>query len=271
MRTFSQKARKEGKRIGLVPTMGALHAGHLSLMDYTRSECDLLVASIFVNPLQFDREDDLAGYPRTFEKDLELCTAHGVDVVFAPRPENMYPDGFQTSVSVGDMTKGLCGAGRTGHFQGVTTVVMKLFNTVLSDIAVFGEKDFQQLKVIQRMVRDLDMLVEVVGRPTVRENDGLALSSRNKHLSPEERKKALCLSRALDRACSLAAEGVVDSPTLIAKASEEIQKTNGAKMEYLEIVDSDSLKPLDKITKPARMCLAVWLGETRLIDNASLN
>ena len=271
MRAYSLKARQEGKRIGLVPTMGALHAGHLSLMDYARPQCDLLAASIFVNPLQFDREDDLAGYPRTFERDLELCEAHGVDLVFAPNPENMYPEGFQTSVSVGEMTKGLCGAGRDGHFQGVTTVVMKLFNTVLCDLAVFGEKDYQQLRVIQRMVRDLDMLVEVVGRPTVREEDGLALSSRNKHLSPEERDKALCLSRALKKARSLADAGETSRSRLVAEAEEIIRGTDGAKMEYVEVVDSQSLAPMQKITKPARMCLAVWLGDTRLIDNAPLN
>ncbi len=271
MRAHSDQARSAGSRVALVPTMGALHAGHLSLVDYARADCDLLVVSIFVNPLQFDRADDLDAYPRTWEADSALCAAHGVDVIYAPTAHAMYPEGFASKVSVAGLSEGLCGAHRPGHFDGVTTVVAKLFNAVRPHVAVFGQKDYQQLQVIARMARDLDMGVEVVGRPTHREADGLAMSSRNVHLSDEERRKALCLRRALDKAQALAGQGQKDAAALIDAAAQEINQTPGARLEYLEVVDAEDLAPLATLAGPARMALAVWLGSTRLIDNDALN
>ena len=271
MRADAASARARGRRIALVPTMGALHQGHLSLFDYARPRCDYLVVSIFVNPLQFDRQDDLDSYPRTWETDLEACRQHGVHTVYAPRAQAMYPEGYQTTVQVQEMTKGLCGAFRPGHFHGVTTVVLKLFNAVTPHFAVFGEKDFQQLRVIQRMVRDLDLGVEVIGRPTVREPDGLALSSRNQHLSERERQDALCLWRALRGAQERARSGETDVKVLVAAARAEVEATPGTRLEYLEVVDDESLEPLERLDRPARMCLAVWMGSTRLIDNVALS
>ena len=271
MRAHSGAVRAKGGRVGFVPTMGALHEGHLALVDYARERCDEMVVSIFVNPLQFDREDDLSDYPRTWQADLDLCTSHGVDAIYYPKAGAMYPDGFLTKVSVAEMTEGLCGAHRAGHFDGVTTVVLKLFNAVQPDIAVFGEKDFQQLSVIKRMTRDLDLGVEVVGHPTVRETDGLALSSRNVHLSPQERENALCLWRGLNQAMDMAKSGEKSAAKLRAAALAEIEAVPEARMEYLEVVDADSLEPLEEINRPARMAVAVWMGETRLIDNAPLD
>lgn len=270
MRAFSAAAKAAGKSVGLVPTMGALHVGHMALMDWARGHCDTLVASIFVNPLQFDRADDLDAYPRTWDDDLAKCAAAGVDAIYYPDAAAMYPDGFLTKVSVARMTEGLCGAHRPGHFDGVTTVVLKLFNAVMPDIAVFGEKDYQQLMVITRMARDLDLGVEVIGRPTVREDDGLALSSRNVHLSPDERGRALCLQRALNRARDLARAGERDAGALKQAARAEIAAA-GAEPEYLEVVRADDLEPLARLDAPARMALAVWMGGTRLIDNMALN
>ncbi len=270
MRAFSAAAKAAGKSVGLVPTMGALHAGHMALVEWARGRCDALVVSIFVNPLQFDREDDLAGYPRTWEEDLAKCRAAGVDAVYFPDAAAMYPDGFCTKVGVAGMTEGLCGAHRPGHFDGVTTVVLKLFNAVMPDIAVFGQKDYQQLMVITRMARDLDLGVEVIGRPTVREPDGLALSSRNVHLSPEERRRALCLHRGLGKARELADAGERDVAALKRAARDEITAAE-AEPEYLEVVHANTLEPLSRLDAPARMALAVWMGGTRLIDNMALN
>ncbi len=267
----SREIRARGEIIGFVPTMGALHAGHTSLIDYARHRCDKLVVSIFVNPLQFDRPDDLRAYPRTFENDLATCASHGVDIVYHPGVEEMYPDGFQTRVVVDGLTRGLCGAFRPGHFEGVTTVVMKLFNAVAPHFAVFGEKDYQQLQVIKRMVADLDMDIEIVGRPTVREPDGLAMSSRNAHLSEGQRYQALCLWRAIDTARKLVARGERFVPRLKAAAAGEIERTEGARLEYLEIIHPETLEPLTQELVPgARIALAVWVGTTRLIDNAPL-
>jgi pantoate--beta-alanine ligase len=271
MRAHTNEVRGKGGRVGFVPTMGALHEGHLALVDYARERCDELVVSIFVNPLQFDREDDLTGYPRTWQADLDLCAAHGVDAIYYPNAGAMYPEGFQTKVSVAEMTQGLCGAHRPGHFDGVTTVVLKLFNAVQPHLAVFGQKDFQQLAVIKRMTRDLDLGVEVVGHPTVREADGLALSSRNVHLSPEERQNALCLWRGLGKAMEMAGIGEKSAAKLKAAALAEIEAVPEARLEYLEVVDAASLEPMDEINRPARMAMAVWMGETRLIDNAPLD
>ncbi|MCB2228674.1 MAG: pantoate--beta-alanine ligase [Desulfarculaceae bacterium] len=271
MRAYSEQARSAGRRVSLVPTMGALHAGHLSLVDYAREHSDVLVVSIFVNPMQFDRADDLDAYPRTWEADYALCVEHGVDVIYAPTAGAMYPEGFATKISVEGLSSGLCGAHRPGHFDGVTTVVAKLFNAAKPHLAVFGQKDYQQLKVIERMARDLDMGLEVIGRPTHREADGLAMSSRNVHLSPEERENALCLRRALDLARALAVGGETDVAAIVAAASQEINQTPGARLEYVEVVDAEQLSPLSRLDGPARMALAVWLGSTRLIDNDALN
>ena len=271
MHALSASVRAGGQRIALVPTMGALHAGHLSLIDYARGQADFLVVSIFVNPLQFDRAADLKAYPRTWEADYALCAAHGVDAVYAPTAPAMYPEGFATKVLVSGLGAGLCGAHRPGHFDGVTTVVAKLFGAVQPHLAVFGQKDYQQLKIIERMAADLNMDLKVEGRPTLREADGLALSSRNVHLSPDERRQALCLRRALDRAQELARAGEHDVDKIKAVAVQVVEATPLVRLEYLEVVDAENLAPLTRLDGPARMALAVWLGATRLIDNDALN
>lgn len=271
MRAYSAAAKVRGERVGLVPTMGALHQGHFSLIQFARQRCQRLVVSIFVNPLQFNQASDLDKYPRTFAADSALCASAGVDVIYFPDVKAMYPEGFQTTVSVERMTQGLCGAYRPGHFDGVTTVVLKLFNAVLPDLAAFGEKDFQQLTVIQRMAADLDLAVEVVGRPTVREADGLALSSRNVHLSPQERQESLCLWRGLNAARALAQAGELEAAEIKAAAQAPIAAASGVRLEYLEIVDSTTLEPLTRLECPARMAVAAWVGGTRLIDNLALN
>jgi pantoate--beta-alanine ligase len=271
MRADSAQAHAAGLRVGLVPTMGALHQGHLSLLDHVGERCGRLVVSIFVNPLQFNQKEDLDKYPRTLARDLELCAAHGAHVVYAPTVEAMYPQGFETTVSVAHMTKGLCGAHRPGHFDGVTTVVLKLFNAVNPDLAAFGEKDFQQLQVIKRMARDLDLGLEVEGLPTVREADGLAMSSRNQRLSPQERARALCLWRALNRARSLARAGERDAEALKAAARAELEAEAEVRLEYLELVDSTTLEDLARLEGRGRLVIAAWVGGTRLIDNMGLN
>jgi pantoate--beta-alanine ligase len=271
MRDYSRAAKAMGHSVGLVPTMGALHAGHLSLLDYVKTRCQCLVVSIFVNPLQFDRADDLAKYPRTWEADLDLCAAHGADAIYSPTPAAMYPEGFASKVSVAGLTQGLCGAHRPGHFDGVTTVVMKLFNAVEPDLAAFGEKDYQQLAVIARMARDLDLGVEVVGRPTLREPDGLAMSSRNTRLSPQDRAQALCLYHGLTKARALALAGEKDVAVLVAAARTAMETTPQADVEYLEVVDAVDLAPLTTLDRPARMACAVWLGGVRLIDHLALH
>lgn len=271
MHALSAQVRQQGKRIALVPTMGALHAGHLSLIDYARSQADFLVVSIFVNPIQFDREADLDAYPRTWEADLGRCAEQGVDAIYAPTAAAMYPEGFATKVMVADLGQGLCGAHRPGHFDGVTTVVAKLFGAAQPHLAVFGQKDYQQLKIVQRMAADLNLPIEVVGRPTLREADGLALSSRNVHLNDEERAQALCLRRALDKARDLSLGGERDVETIKTAAAQVVEEASLARMEYLEVVDADNLAPLARVDGPARMAMAVWLGTTRLIDNDALN
>ena len=270
MRALSSVARQCGRRIGFVPTMGALHPGHLSLLDYARPLCELLVVSIFVNPLQFDRKGGIDRYPRTWEVDCRLCAEHGADMIYAPTPASMYPDGFLTKVAVAKMTEGLCGAHRPGHFDGVTTVVVKLFNAVQPHLSVFGLKDYQQLTIIARMARDLDLDVEVVGRPTVREADGLAMSSRNVRLASRSVPRPRASGGALT-ARALAEAGQSDVAALVAAATAEIAAVPEARLEYLEIVDAENLEPLAALDRPARMCLAVWLGTTRLIDNLAIN
>ncbi len=257
-----------GKRIGLVPTMGFLHDGHLSLVRAARSECDVVVMSIFVNPKQFGPNEDFESYPRDMERDLRLAREGGVNIVFTPNVSDVYPDGFQSEVVVRGLTELLCGAVRPGHFDGVTTVVAKLFNMVGPDRAYFGQKDYQQAAVIQRMVTDLDMPLQIVVCPIVREPDGLAMSSRNAYLSPEERRAALVLSRALEVAESHIATGERHGPALVAVMRDVIAAEPLARLEYVAVCDPQTLQPLDRLSPTVLVALAVHIGRTRLIDNA---
>lgn len=258
--------RKPGVVIGLVPTMGALHAGHGSLIEAARRECAVVVASVFVNPIQFNQESDFEGYPRALERDLEFCEARGVDFVFAPGAEEMYPASLDTYVTVERLTDHLCGPRRPGHFRGVATVVAKLLHIVQPDRAYFGEKDAQQLAVIERMVRDLNMPVEIVPCPTVREADGLAMSSRNKLLTPAQRERAAVLYRAL-RAAAEEAKVRPEAAAMIAAAKAELAEEPGIRLEYIEVVDAAEMQPVERVEAPVRVAIAAWAGETRLIDN----
>jgi pantoate--beta-alanine ligase len=261
--------RARGASIGLVPTMGALHRGHAKLLDIARGETDCVVTSIFVNPIQFDRADDLAKYPRTMAADLEICEEHGVDLVFAPQASDLYPHPREqlTFVESPLLSTHLCGAHRPGHFRGVATVVLKLFNIVQPDRAYFGEKDAQQLAIIRRMVEDLNVPVTVVPVATVREEDGLALSSRNKHLTPEQRQIAPALSRALRCMVEMIGRGERSVATLRETALTVVSKYPEARVEYLEVTDPETLQPVERIEGPVLIAGAIWLGTTRLIDN----
>jgi len=270
MRQRSLAERAAGKAIGLVPTMGALHEGHLALMRRARAENGFVVASIFVNPTQFGPGEDFERYPRDLDKDLALCGGAGVDAVFAPPAEEMYPEDFSLSVDPGAVAQPLEGMSRPGHFRGVATVVAKLFNIVLPDRAYFGQKDAQQLAVIRNLVRGLNFGVEVVACPTVRESDGLAMSSRNACLNPGERQAALCLSRALNIAKDLVAGGERRAPEVAAAMAEEIVAEPLAELDYAAVVDPDSFEDVEKLSRPALALLAVRLGKTRLIDNELL-
>lgn len=263
--------RAAGKRIGFVPTMGNLHDGHLSLVRIAKQHSDVVVVSIFVNPTQFGPNEDFAAYPRTFEADRARCEAEGVDLVFYPSVPDMYPAGASVSLTENSLSRTLCGAARPGHFDGVCTVVAKLFNLVLPHVAVFGEKDAQQLRVIRRMVRDLRFPVEIVSGPTAREADGLARSSRNQYLTAEQRPQAVCLRRALDEAERRFAAGERDPAALVAAMRAVVAQAPAAKIDYIEIVDDETLQPLaGPIARPALAALAVWVGTPRLIDNAVL-
>jgi pantoate--beta-alanine ligase len=261
-----QKARSAGKTIGLVPTMGALHAGHGSLVQAAVTECDFVVVTIFVNPTQFGPGEDLDKYPRTQDEDAAYCKKLGVDLIFAPSAVEMYPDEQLTWVEVQKLTEGLCEANRPGHFKGVTTVCAKLFNIVQADIAYFGQKDAQQALVIRRMVDDLNLPLEIRVCPIVREPDGLAMSSRNQYLSPEERKQALCLYRALTACEAEIAAGQHDVNTLINTMKTIIEQDQG-QIDYISIVDTETLEPLEKIAGNTLVAVAVHIGRTRLIDN----
>jgi pantoate--beta-alanine ligase len=253
--------------IGLVPTMGALHAGHARLIESARAECQTVVVSIFVNPLQFDRADDLARYPRPFEADLSLCEKLGVDVVFAPAPAEMYPELPDCTVHVARTAEHLCGAFRPGHFNGVATVVLKLFNIVQPEVAYFGQKDAQQLAIIRRMVADLNVPVRIAPVETVREPDGLALSSRNRHLTQAERALAPRLFEAL-RAVRAAVAGGETDPTVARQPAGGIIGTDERlRLEYLELVDPWTFQPVQRVTGPVVAAGALWVGSTRLIDN----
>ena len=269
MQIAAQALRRESKTIGFVPTMGFLHEGHLSLMRLARERCDVLVTSIFVNPTQFGPNEDLDAYPRDFERDEVLCREIGVDLIFYPTPENMYLDGHSIWVDEDSLSGVLCGAARPGHFRGVCTVVAKLLNIVLPDFMVLGEKDAQQLRVLRRMVRDLNFPVEIVPGPTVREADGLAMSSRNKYLSSDERAEAVCLFQGLEKAKSLFAAGERDVSVIHTEISRAIESTSG-QIDYIEIVDDETLKPVPVIEKPVLVALAVRFSGARLIDNAVL-
>ena len=253
--------------IGLVPTMGALHEGHLSLVARARAECTTVVVSLFVNPLQFDRSDDLAAYPRSLDADVRLCASAGVDLVFAPTVSEMYPTPLDCTVDVGRIADHLCGRTRPGHFRGVATVVMKLFQIAQPDRAYFGEKDAQQLAVIRRLVADLNVPVTIVPVATVREPDGLALSSRNRRLSPDDRRVAPVLYEALRDARQRIAAGDSDAARVRQMAADIIGQRQGVTLEYLEIVDPDEMQPVQVVNRPVVAAGAVWIGSTRLIDN----
>jgi pantoate--beta-alanine ligase len=269
MSAWSEAARARGERIAFVPTMGYLHAGHVSLMEEGRRRGDRLVLSIFVNPAQFGPREDLSRYPRDLPGDLDKAARAGCDVAFVPEPPAVYPSGYQTYVQVRELEQGLCGEHRPGHFVGVATVVLKLFNMVRPHLALFGEKDFQQLAVVRRMVTDLNVPVEIVAHPTVREADGLAMSSRNSYLSPGDRQRAPALWRGLSAARAAHAAGEREARALLAAARAEIQPRVD-RLEYLELRDAATLAPLDRADRAAVMLVAAHLGATRLIDNAYL-
>ncbi len=266
MQQRSLELRVQGKTIGFVPTMGYFHEGHLSLMRRARQECDVVVVSIYVNPLQFGPREDFNRYPRDLSRDLQMAEEVGVDIVFAPKDEEMYPNGFQTFVEVTELTRSLEGFYRPSHFRGVATVVAKLFNIVLPHKAYFGEKDFQQLRVVQRMVRDLNFPVEIVPCPTVREPDGLAMSSRNIYLSADERQAATALFRALKKADELFRRGERNIARLKAAVWEVLSEEPKVCPQYVEIVDAETLEPMFTIERPVVILLAAFVGKARLID-----
>jgi len=270
MQRFARETKRGGKRIGFVPTMGALHAGHLSLVKMARAQSEVVAASIFVNPLQFGPNEDFDKYPRTFERDCELLSGERVDVLFAPASEAMYPPGSTTVVEVKGLSDKLDGRSRPGHFQGVTTVVAKLFHIVQPDRAFFGQKDAAQVAIIRKMVRDLNMDVEIVVGSIIREADGLALSSRNRYLDQQQRKQAMVLSRALHRIQFLSDRGEKNAAALIAAGKAVIAEEPHAKLDYLEIVHQDTLESVEDVGRGALVAIAAWVGSTRLIDNVVL-
>ncbi len=267
MRAWSEDQRLAGKRVGLVPTMGALHEGHLALVDAARAHSDVVVVSVFVNPLQFNARADFDRYPRRIDDDLDACATAGVDAVYAPHAAAMYPNGFQTHVEPGPLADRLEGEHRPGHFRGVTTVVMKLFAAVRPHVAVFGQKDAQQLAIIRRMTLDLDLGIDIVGLATVREPDGLAMSSRNRRLDPASRTAAVCVSQALGASEALVHDGVSDVEELLAAATSVVEAEPLALLEHVAVVQPDTLELLDVITDEALVLIAVWFGDVRLIDN----
>ena len=268
VRTWVAQARQAGKRIGLVPTMGALHAGHLTLVEAARQHAEAVIVTIFVNPLQFGPKEDFAAYPRPFEADCARCVAGGVDLVYAPTPETMYPPGYQSHAEVAHLTQGLCGASRPTHFRGVTTVVLKLLNIAMADVALFGEKDFQQLQVLRRLARDLDHPTRILGGAIAREPDGLAMSSRNVYLTPDERARATGIIAALRMARTQAQAG-----TPVAEVHADLVAaiaTAGGRVDYAELVDPETLAPVTTFAQPTRAIVAAWFGKARLLDNLAL-
>lgn len=267
VRRLVKAARSKGNKIGLVPTMGALHIGHICLIEKAVKGSDFVVVSIFVNPTQFGPGEDFEKYPRSFESDLEICRKAGVDVVFAPSPQEMYKKENLTWVNVEKLTEPLCGRSRPRHFRGVTTVCAKLFNIVEPDVAYFGQKDAQQAIVIKRMVADLNMPLEIVVCPTVREPDGLAVSSRNKYLSEQQRKDATYIYKSLKKCESLVEAGTTDSKTIIGEMKQILNQVSSIEIEYISIVDAESLQELERITGKALAAVAIKIGSARLIDN----
>ncbi|HYH94969.1 pantoate--beta-alanine ligase [Hyalangium sp.] len=268
VKAWAADLRRAGHRLALVPTMGFLHEGHLSLMREGRKRADVVATSIFVNPAQFGPKEDLSRYPRDLEGDLSKCASAGVDVVFVPEAGAMYPPGYETYVEVTEVSKGLCGDRRPGHFRGVATIVTQLLSLFRPDVALFGEKDYQQLQVIKALNRDLHLGVEILGMPTVRELDGLAMSSRNAYLSAEERKRALALSIGLGTAQSLYRSGSTEASALIEAVRRELRAAD-LREDYVELVDAERLTPLSSVQpgQPARLLVAAFCGTTRLIDN----
>lgn len=267
MKEIALQARGAGKTIAFVPTMGFFHEGHLSLMREGRKRGDLLIVSLFVNPTQFSPNEDFNKYPRDFERDRKMAEEVGVDVLFAPESIEMYPSDHQTIVRVEKVTQNLCGRSRPTHFQGVTTVVLMLFEIVMPHVAIFGEKDYQQLVTIQQMVKDLHMNVEVLGSPTVREPDGLAMSSRNSYLQPQERKAALSLYRSLQKAKELFEKGERRADRILGEVEKILQSEPLVKIDYAQICDAHTLQDVDRIEGDVVVALAAYLGKTRLIDN----
>ncbi|MEJ2019962.1 MAG: pantoate--beta-alanine ligase [Maritimibacter sp.] len=269
MRATRAAWREAGARVAVVPTMGALHQGHLSLVEAAKAAADRVVVWLFVNPTQFDNPEDLEKYPRHLERDAEALAAAGVDLLYAPDVDQVYPEGYATTISVTGVSDGLCGAHRPGHFDGVATVVTKIFTQTQADIAMFGEKDFQQLQVVKRLVRDLDLTIEVVGCPTLREPDGLALSSRNERLSPEDRAIAPALNREM-QAAAVAIRAGMPVEKALAEAERAIVAAGFIAVDYLELRAEDGLAPMPVLDRPARLLAAAFLGPVRLIDNIPL-
>ncbi|MDD5759895.1 MAG: pantoate--beta-alanine ligase [Desulfobulbaceae bacterium] len=270
MTAWSNQRLKAAETIALVPTMGCLHTGHLSLLRTAQGAADVVVLSIFVNPLQFGPNEDFSRYPRPFTADCEAIAANQGDVVFAPQPSSFYPDDFATTVTVRGLTAGLCGASRPGHFDGVSTVVAKLFHVVKPNIAVFGQKDFQQLAVIKAMTADLNWDIEIIGHPIVRESDGLAMSSRNRYLSPTERQSALCLWQGLHNTRHAVKHGEHNCHSLLAQLRAQISTDPTVEIDYLSIVDDTTLQPQTQIDTHSILAMAIKIGTTRLIDNGYL-
>lgn len=267
MKKVSAELRSSGQSIGFVPTMGYLHEGHLSLVRSSRSQADCTVVSIFVNPTQFGPREDFKRYPRDLKRDLEILEEEGVDYVFVPEVKEMYPNGYKTYVEIHEFQDKLCGHSRPGHFRGVCTVVLKLFHIIKPDLSFFGQKDAQQAVILKKMVKDLDMDGKIEVLPTVRNEKGIALSSRNEYLSPEERKAALCLSKSLKKARSMIDEGERDTEKIIRGMKEIIAEEPLARIDYVEIVGMEELDPLPQIEDEALIALAVFIGKARLIDN----
>jgi pantoate--beta-alanine ligase len=267
MQDYSEFLRSKGEKIAFVPTMGYLHQGHLSLLQEGRKLGHCLVTSIYVNPAQFGPREDLSKYPRDFERDRKLCEDAGVDVIFCPSDQEMYPENYQTYVDLDKVTNHLCGLSRPGHFRGVATICTKLFNIVKPHVSVFGKKDFQQLIVIKRMVKDLNLDIEIIGRPTVREPDGLAMSSRNAYLKPEERESALSLSRGLKLAIELFGSGERNAAIIIREVTQFIERHPHARIDYVKICDIETIEDVKWMESEAVIALAVKVGIARLIDN----
>lgn len=271
VRSKVKTARGKGKRIGFVPTMGALHAGHISLIKQATQQTDFVVVSIFVNPTQFSPGEDFKKYPRPFDKDIEICKKLDVDLVFAPSPEQMYGQENLTWVTVEKLTEPLCGRFRPGHFRGVTTVCAKLFNIVQPDVVYFGQKDAQQAVVIKRMVADLNMSLEIVVCPTVREPDGLAISSRNQYLTPKQRKDATIIYKSLQKCNQMVKEGITDVQQITAEMHKLLQQIPSIEIEYVSIIDAETLEDIEQISGKVLAAIAVKIGSARLIDNILLD